>query len=62
MKTFNEQVEAQTLICNIQAMRNKIGLPTVTFEFLWNKTVKELRQDQEYFIVAYNKELQKSNL
>jgi hypothetical protein len=56
-KTFNEQVEAQSLITNINLMRLKIGVPASDFDYLWKQSIEWLRNEQETLIQHYNEAL-----
>ena len=57
MENFNEQVEKQGLIININLMREKIGVSKHSFEWLWSKDVEWLRNEQESTISHYNEAL-----
>ena len=57
--TTDEQIEAMTVIGNIQAMRRKIGVGEVDVDWLLkNRTLKELREEQEGLIEHYNQAIQ----
>jgi hypothetical protein len=62
MKNTNQQIEAQSLIININAMRRLIGVSEIDFNYLWKKSVEWLRNEQETTIQHYNEALKnKSN-
>ena len=54
MKTQQELIEAQQLIVNINMMREKIGVTKSDFNFLYSKSIDELRIIQEQTIQHYN--------
>ena len=62
LKTFAEEVEAQQLITNINLMRLKIGVSIHSFNFLYKKSIEELRSEQESTILHYNEAIKNSML
>ena len=60
-KTFDEQVEAQSLITNINLMRIKIGVPASDFNYLWKQSIEWLRNEQETLIQHYNEAVKNSS-
>lgn len=64
MKTadsFETQVEKQQLIVNINMMRNKIGLNSSDFNYLWKQTPETLREQQNSLIEHYNQAVKNAN-
>lgn len=60
-QTFDEQIEKQTLIVNINMMRNKIGLNSSDFNYLWKQTPEKLREQQNSLIEHYNQAVKNAN-
>jgi len=56
-KSFEQQVEAQQLISNINTMRSVIGLTPLDFNYLWKQSIEWLRKEQEIAIEQYNQAL-----
>lgn len=60
--TFEIQSEKQTLISNINTMRRIIGVNAHDFNYLWNKSVDWLRNEQESTIEHYNQALKNKSI
>lgn len=54
MDSFDIQSEKQTIIANINMMRDMIGVSRSSFDYLWNKDIEWLRNEQETTIQHYN--------
>ena len=52
---FDEQAEAMQIICNIQAMQDKIHNQYYSFEQFASNTLAELRELQNLMIEEWNK-------
>jgi len=54
--TINEKIEAQTIICNINAMRSNIGLDAhKNIDWIFkNRSLEYLRNEQTEIIQHYN--------
>lgn len=49
------EVEAMTIICNIQAMQQKIYGKQFAYKQFKGNTIEELRKLQDQMIIEYNK-------
>jgi len=57
IRSFNEEIEAMTIICNIQAMQNKIYGESFQYDQFNGNTLDELRNLQDSLIPLYNNSL-----
>lgn len=57
----SEEVEAMTIIINIQAMQEKIQGKRFEYEQFNGNTLEELRELQEWLIPEYNKAVAKQS-
>jgi len=57
--SFETKVEKQSLIININTMRDVAKLDRIDFEILWNKSIDSLREEQDNTIKMYNESFKK---
>jgi hypothetical protein len=57
--SFETKAEKQSLIININTMRDVAKLDRIDFEILWNKSIDSLREEQDNTIKMYNESFKK---